>query len=364
MAGAVDRARRAYALRVLVLAISLGLITGVAVFVVVPPATAETFPTPNTRVDDSLLDTTTDFQPALAASGSSVYLAYSTIFDIKFARSDDGGSSWFGWTLVSDNPGDGSIRAQPDLAVAPNGTAYVVWVENRNSPPCSPGSLHVFASRSADGCHPHPAQPPPTDHRERPHPGPSSPSSSFGRSCPADDRGFGPPTEPREGAERTRSDCLARTYKRTPPQTSAEPHPEATMPAGGVPGRRGSPQRGARGIGGSDGRCLPTEEGAAAGAASEAIGCPAAAFVDRRRGGARSGTRRHRSRRSRRHRTRKRRRGCRSRTASEHRDDVVVHREPSHGCPADGLGPDVVGHPQGEAVERSAGSRHGVDDAI
>jgi len=151
MAGAVDRARRAYALRVLVLAISLGLITGVAVFVVVPPATAETFPTPNTRVDDSLLDTTTDFQPALAASGSSVYLAYSTIFDIKFARSDDGGSSWFGWTLVSDNPGDGSIRAQPDLAVAPNGTAYVVWVENRNSPPCSPGSLHVFASWSADG---------------------------------------------------------------------------------------------------------------------------------------------------------------------------------------------------------------------
>jgi hypothetical protein len=104
----------------------------------IPSVAAETFTPPNVRVDDSLLDENETGVPALASWGTStLYMAYAQMFDlgftsrIMFARSLDSGNTWEGFTNVSDEAMGFGYVTEPDIAVAPNGTIYVVWFEQR-----------------------------------------------------------------------------------------------------------------------------------------------------------------------------------------------------------------------------------------
>jgi hypothetical protein len=61
--------------------------------------------------------------------------------DIYFAYSTDKGKSWSTDMRVNDAPAAGAARRYPHLAVAPNGTVYVVWQDFRRDPnPTDPGS--------------------------------------------------------------------------------------------------------------------------------------------------------------------------------------------------------------------------------
>jgi hypothetical protein len=101
-----------------------------------PQVTAETFTPPNVRVDDSLLDDNDTAVPAMASWGANtLYIAYAQDFGISpriiFARSLDSGNTWEGFTNVSDEGMGFGYVTPPDIAVAPNGTIYVVWFEER-----------------------------------------------------------------------------------------------------------------------------------------------------------------------------------------------------------------------------------------
>jgi hypothetical protein len=101
-------------------------------------------------VDDSLVDENETGYPAMASWGvNTLYMAYSQIFDVStrimFARSMDNGITWELFTNVSDDTMGFGFTSAPDIAVAPNGTIYVVWFEERFF------AKGIYISWSSDG---------------------------------------------------------------------------------------------------------------------------------------------------------------------------------------------------------------------
>ena len=131
------------------IALAVMMVLGGWLLLPAPPASAEAFAAPNARVDDSLLDGVDEANPAIATwLPSTVYMAYERPLSIWFARSDDGGQSFGGWTVLSDVPASpfGQPLRNPDIAVFSNGTIYVVYDDE-----VVPGSFVVRVTWSVDG---------------------------------------------------------------------------------------------------------------------------------------------------------------------------------------------------------------------
>lgn len=70
--------------------------------------------------------------------------------DILVARSDDGGATFFAPLRVNDDPGLAGQEYQ-DLAVLPDGTIALVWLDERDAPPECPNQKEVYFTLSTDG---------------------------------------------------------------------------------------------------------------------------------------------------------------------------------------------------------------------
>lgn len=106
------------------------------------------FSNPNIRVPDT--DTSDHTSPAIAAdSAGNVYVVWederSGDSDIYFTLSSDGGETWADPNLRVNTDGGTEGQYNPDIAVGPSGTVYVVWRDYRS------GDGDIYIASSTDG---------------------------------------------------------------------------------------------------------------------------------------------------------------------------------------------------------------------
>jgi hypothetical protein len=90
------------------------------------------------------------WQPAIAVSGSRVFLAWADFrnysWEIFGARSDDGGATWGANVRIDDYLADERLNERPSVAFGPAGTVHAVWTDLRSREP----DTNIFYARSSD----------------------------------------------------------------------------------------------------------------------------------------------------------------------------------------------------------------------
>ncbi len=126
-----------------------------------------TWTDPEIRIDDDITSSNQGNPSIGVNSTGAIFVVWQDFRsgsdnDIYFAKSTNGGLNWSDPNIrVNDDPGT-KIQEMPDLAVSANGTAYVVWQDDRTNdndiffsylmPPSPPPEIdRILISRSPDG---------------------------------------------------------------------------------------------------------------------------------------------------------------------------------------------------------------------